>query len=195
MDEGQRAVAALRSLQRRAGQSRTEAGRSCCPGNKGREQLHPQWVGAASSFHARRRRRLLSYGCVSLIHRGALVENRGRWPDFHLYLHHTLKQKKAKAKTNTKLFPKGKPEEKSGEFILFKSHLCMCDVPVNECVHTSAVDPLEMELHVVVSSPTWVMEQILGPQEEQVLLTAEPSLQPEMPVFMSYYSEKETGGR
>ena len=125
MDEGQRAVAALRSLQRRAGQSRTEAGRSCCPGNKGREQLHPQWVGAASSFHARRRRRLLSYGCVSLIHRGALVENRGRWPDFHLYLHHTLKQKKAKAKTNTKLFPKGKPEEKSGEFILFKSHLYM----------------------------------------------------------------------
>lgn len=38
MDEGIRAVAVLRSLQRRAGQSMTGAGMSCCPEDKGGEQ-------------------------------------------------------------------------------------------------------------------------------------------------------------
>lgn len=39
MGEGIRAVAVLRSLQRRAGQSTTGAGMSCCPENKEKEQL------------------------------------------------------------------------------------------------------------------------------------------------------------
>lgn len=40
------------------------------------------------------------------------------------------------------------------------------------------LDPMEMELLVVMSDPTWVLELSSGPVEEQeVLLTAEPSLQ------------------
>lgn len=42
------------------------------------------------------------------------------------------------------------------------------------------LDPMEMELLVVMSDPTWVLELSSGPVEEQEVLlsTAEPSLQP-----------------
>lgn len=131
MDEGQRAVAALRSLQRRAGQSRTGAGMSCCPVNKGRERLHPQWTSAASSFYPRQRRRTLSCAYVSLIDGEPLLRTGWGWTEIHLDLHHTLKQKKAKA--NTKLFPEGKLEVLSGGFSV--TPLCACDKPENRHVH------------------------------------------------------------
>ena len=58
------------------------------------------------------------------------------------------------------------------------------------------LDALEKELHVVVSCPLWVLGTNLGPlEEQQVLLTAEPSLQIQETGFISealYLTEKKS---
>ena len=48
------------------------------------------------------------------------------------------------------------------------------------------LDALEQELHVVASCPLWALGTNLGPlEEQQVLLTAEPSLQLQETGFLS----------